>query len=731
MARVYSLTNTLYQLWSLERVAYSVRVFIALTGVMLLCWWQGELSLIVPLFLGIIASALAETDDNWQGRLKAVLVTLICFSFTSASVTILFPYPWLFVIGLGCSAFFLTLLGAIGSRYSTIGMATLILAIYTMISVSQHIATNNPDIWRDTIALVIGAAWYGLLSVIWNFLFVHQPVQYALANLFHELGEYLKIKATLIEPIRHLDIEERRLALAKQNGKVVAALNSAKETIFNRMKGSRHNPQVSRYLKLYFIAQDIHERASSSHYPYDELCAAFFHSDVLFRCQLLLYYQGKVCQLLAKAIQLKEPFSYDKNVEALEDLKKSIDYVRQQPETNKRLLRSVRALAQNLTVLEQKLVDAKNPDAVANQDISLIDREVHTFKEAFVRFRQNLSFTSLTFRHAVRIAVALTAGYGLMRWLDAEYGFWILLTTLFVCRPSYGATRIRLVQRMIGTVIGVVSGWAIITLFPSLIVQSVITIIAGVLFFAYRVSRYTLSTAFITLMILCCFNQMGNSAFTMITPRLIDTFIGCTIAGLAVFLILPDWQGRQLNRVLANTLSTSSRYLREIMRQYATGKEDNLDYRVARRNAHNADAALSSALASMLLEPGYFRKDADAGFRFLVVSHTLLSYLSALGAHRESLQYDAEVEVMLKRVTTSIANDIEGIANDLLLKKPVKLKSDNEESLAKELEQLPDEMDDNLKLVLTELALICRQLMRIRNLSVQLQHQTTEQVSSN
>ena len=61
-----------------------------------------------------------------------------------------------------------------------------------------------------------------------------------------------------------------------------------------------------------------------------------------------------------------------------------------------------------------------------------------------------------------------------------------------------------------------------------------------------------------------------------------------------------------------------------------------LAYRLARRNAHNADAALSTTLANMLMEPGHFRKEADVGFRFLVLSHTLLSYLSGLGAHRET-----------------------------------------------------------------------------------------------
>lgn len=721
MASTRSLGNTLYRLWSLESVANSLKVFIALTGAMALCWWQGELSLVVPLFLGVIASTLAETDDTWAGRLKAVVVTLICFVMTIVLVTLVFPYPWLFAISLALFAFSLTLLGVVGERYGSIATATLTLSIYTMISVSQHIETNNPNMWRDNIALIAGAAWYGFLSIIWCALFSHHPVLHALETLYDELGVYLKIKAKLIEPVRRENTEDGRIALAKQNGQVVAALNSAKATILNRMKGSRHNPQVSRYLKLYFIAQDIHERASSSHYPYDALGEVFFHSDVLFRCQLLLDSQGRACQRLAKAIRLKEPFNYSENSLALEDLEKSIIYVRGLPETNRKLLRSVQALFKNLTILNQKLISAKNPDAVVNKDDSLFDYEVHTIKGAILRIKQNCSLTSLTFRHSIRIGLALAIGYGAMHLLDPKFGFWILLTTVFVCRPSYGATRIRLVQRMIGTVIGLLIGWALITLFPSLIIESIITIIAGVLFIAYRLHRYTVSTAFITLMILCCFNQMGSSAFTMIIPRLVDTFVGCAIAGFAVFFVLPDWQGRQLNRVLANTLSASSRYLREIMHQYETGKEDDLNYRLARRNAHNADAALSSALASMLLEPEHFRKGADSGFRFLVVSHTMLGYLSTLGAHRETLQDDPVMEALLTRVANVLADDLEEIANALASKEAIEPLRENEALVLKELEELPDEIDDNSKLVVTELILICQQLMRIRTLSAQFQ----------
>ena len=67
-----SFSQSLRRLWARDKFSYSVRVFIALTGSMAFCWYQDEMSLLIPLFLGIIASALAETDDSWQGRLNAL-----------------------------------------------------------------------------------------------------------------------------------------------------------------------------------------------------------------------------------------------------------------------------------------------------------------------------------------------------------------------------------------------------------------------------------------------------------------------------------------------------------------------------------------------------------------------------------------------------------------------------------------------------------------------------------
>ncbi|WP_407293067.1 YccS family putative transporter [Stutzerimonas zhaodongensis] len=715
-----SLSHSLRQLWAQDKFGYSLRVLIALAGSMGLSWYLSQPAMAIPLFLGVIASALAETDDSWLGRLSALLVTLLCFSIAAVSVQLLFPFPLLFALGMAAAAFSLVMLGALGERYATIAQATLILSIYSMIAADQR-GGEALHPWRDPMLLLAGATWYGLLSVVWNALFAHQPVQQGLARLYRELGQYYKLKAALFEPVRQLDVEERRLQLAQQNGRVVSALNAAKETLLHRLGNGRPGVKISHYLKLYFLAQDLHERVSSSHYPYQELAEAFFHSDVLFRCGRLLRLQGVACADLADAVQLRQPFHYSEaNAQALADLEASLEHLRMQSNPAWRgLLRSLRALSGNLSTMQRQLSTATNPDALeGEQDSTLLDRQPQSLRDAFNRIRLQLTPTSLLFRHALRMSLALVCGYVVLHTIHPEQGYWVLLTTVFVCQPNYGATRIKLVQRVTGTAIGLAVGWALFDLFPSQQIQALFAVIAGVVFFANRSSRYTLATAAITLLVLFCFNQVGDG-YGLFWPRLVDTLLGSLIAAAAVFFVLPDWQGRRLNQVVANTLARSADYLRQIMAQYESGKRDDLAYRLARRNAHNADAALSTTLSNMLLEPGHFRKDAETGFRFLILSHTLLNYLSGLGAHRESLPDDARDE-MLESAAQQLASSLDELASALQQNQPVAVYSEAEEVLAQQLEYASEDTDDSHRLLQTQLGLICRQLAPLRSMAAHL-----------
>ncbi|MDR3435732.1 YccS family putative transporter [Telmatospirillum sp.] len=717
-----SFSQSLQRLWALKKFSYSLRVFLALSAAMAVCSFLDSITLVIPLFLGIIAGALAETDDSWRGRLKASTITVVLFAVSSFIVELLTPYPLLFTGGIVVSTFMLTMSGALGERYATIAQATLILGVYTMLGLEQ---VNAPhDLWHEPLLLTIGAAWYGLLSVMWQALFSYQPVQQGLAALFDQVGDYLKTKSALFEPTRRLDVEAGRVALARQNGKVVIALNQVKEIIRSRLQGNLGQQQVNRYLSLFFMAQDIHERASSSHYPYEEFAEAFYHSDVMFRCQRLLRQQGLACQALAQAIRLRQPFDYDGSRLALADLQESLVYLHAEDNSGGRtLLRSLSDLIGNLTSLEQVLAKANNPVELAGEhDNSLFDGSPRSLRDAWDRVRHQVTPSSPVFRHALRLTLALGAGYGVKYLIHPTLGYWILLTTLFVCQPNYASTRQRLWQRISGTVLGLIAGWALITLFPGPEIQRLIAVAAGVAFFIYRTNRYVLATGAITLMVVCCFNQVVDG-YGIIWPRLTDTLLGSLISGLVVFFVLPDWQGRQLHKVVAGTLNGSSRYLRELMRQYDTGKSDDLAYRVARRNAHAADAALSATLSNMLGEPGRFRKEAESCLRNLVMSHTLLGYLSALGAHRAALPASFRDD-RLSAAADRIAVALDGIADDLAACRPVALANGEEDQLAQELETAAGDADDQHRLLGTQLSLICRQLAPIRALAAQLQQNT-------
>lgn len=708
------LERHLGQLWAHEKASYGLRVFIALTAVLAYGWYYDRIGAIPGLFLGIIASAIAETDDNWWGRSKSVALSLLCFALAAASVVWLFPHPLPFISALALTAFGLTLLGALGERYASIGQATVTLAIYTMIAMDQ---LKSPGMaWHEVSNLLAGAAWYGGLSILWTAMFANRPVRERLARLFFELGHYLQLKADLFEPVRHGNLEARRLALAEQNVRVVEALNIAKTAILSRFgRSGRPGVQSGLYFRLYYMAQDFHERASSSHYPYEALADTFFHSDVLYRCRRLLSLQGKACQALGLAIRLRQPFTYGEQArQAGRDLTESLQYLREQQRPQwARLLGSLQLLAHNLSSIERQLAEASLADTpLEGIDTRLRDSSPHTLREMATRLRQALTPGSLLFRHGVRIALALIAGYTVLKLVHPENGYWILLTILFVCRPHFGATRRRLVERIAGTLVGLGITWALMQLFPGTELQLLLALGAALLFFFTRTDRYLVATAAITVMALVCFNLLGDG-FVLIWPRLLDTLIGCAIAAIASLLILPDWQGRRLHRVMAQVVSTSTAYLGEVLGQYRSGMRDDLPYRIARRDMHNADVALSVALSNMLREPGYARGNLDGGFRFLALSNTLLGYLSALGAHRAQSSVVAD-DPLISAGQQQLQQSLTELAS-ALARRQAASPQEEEVALADALEQVPDDIDEKARLVRTQLALMLRLLPKLRS----------------
>lgn len=616
---------------------YNLRIFIALTGTAALPWWLGEVKLTIPLTLGVVAAALADLDDRVSGRLRNLLITLVSFFIASASVELLFPWPWLFALGLTISTSGFILLGGLGQRYATIAFGALLIAIYTMLGISLY------EHWyQQPLFLLAGAVWYNLLTLAGHLIFPIRPLQDNLARCYESLASFLEIKATLFDP----DIEEESqapmLQLAMANSQLVTTLNQTKSSLLTRLRGDRGQRGTRRTLHYYFVAQDIHERASSSHIQYQALRDKFRYSDVMFRFQRLLTMQSQACQQLSRSILLRTPYQHDPRFErAFTHLDSALERIRASHATASEI-KAFGFLINNLRAIDAQLANIESEQASAepqnDPENRLADDKLTGFGDIWQRLALNFTPESALFRHAVRMSLVLCVGYAFIQFTGLQHGYWILLTSLFVCQPNYSATRRRLALRIIGTLVGVAVGLPLLWLVPSLEGQLILLVITGVLFFAFRNVQYAHATMFITLLVLLCFNLLGEG-FEVALPRVFDTLLGCAIAWAAVSFIWPDWRFRRLSLVVERAFNANCRYLDAILEQYHQGRDNRLEYRIARRDAHNKDAELASVVSNMSSEPRVSAEMREAAFRLLCLNHSFNSYISALGAHREKLSH--------------------------------------------------------------------------------------------
>ncbi|NTY89221.1 TIGR01666 family membrane protein [Serratia fonticola] len=626
-----------------SNLLYNLRIFIALAGASAVPWWLGVPKLTIPLTLGVVAAALADLDDRLAGRLRNLLITLVCFFVASTSIELLFPYPWLFALGLTTSTCGFILLGALGQRYATIAFGALLIAVYTMLGTSMY------DAWyQQPTLLIIGAVWYNLLTLIGHLLFPIKPLQENLARCYEQLANYLDAKANLFDPDAESDADLPWVDVAMANSTLVTTLNLTKASLLTRLKGDRGQRGTRRTLHYYFVAQDIHERASSSHVQYQALSQQFRHSDILFRFQRLLAKQARACQQLAQSILLRQKYLHSPRFEpAFSRLEEALTRVTITPE-NRELTRALSHLLKNLRAIDAQLANIESEQSLASghtEENNLSDDRLTGWSDIRLRISRHLTPQSALFRHAIRMSVVLCVGYAFIQLTGMQHGYWILLTSLFVCQPNYNATRRRLALRIIGTLAGILIGLPILYFVPSLEGQLILIVISGVLFFAFRTVQYAHATMFITLLVLLCFNLLGEG-FEVAAPRVYDTLLGCAIAWAAVSFIWPDWKFRQLPAMVRKTLNADCRYLDAILVQYHQGKDNCLPYRIARRDAHNSDAELASVISNMSADPKADKTIQEAAFRLLCLNHTLLSYISALGAHRERLESAAVLDLL-------------------------------------------------------------------------------------
>ncbi|MDH2998165.1 hypothetical protein A1D22_09780 [Pasteurellaceae bacterium LFhippo2] len=639
-----NLLNKLSFDWLKTDIVGALPIFFAANIAALSIWLLGISEHTMPLILGIIAAGLSDLDNRLTGRLKNIFFTLIAFAISSLSSQLALSYGWIFIPLITVITFTVIMLGAIGQRYSTIAFGTLLVAVYTTLSY-----TPESTWYGNTLLILAGTLLYGVVAVLVYLCFPNRTVQENMAQYFEALSHYLQVKADFFDPDDTEHLPQKQFDLAKANIAVMNTVDKARVSLFYRLRGQHRHLRTQKMLRYYFTGQDIWERASSSHSQYTELFEKLENSDLVFRFQRILELQAMACQQVAYALRHNEQYQHSNRGEkVLQGLNRSLQY-HQQLEIKQ--LHKLQSIAENLRNIEgqlAQLTDENIQPEISKKSVKtarLIAENVSGFRNMLQAIRSQCHLGSQLFRHAVRLSIVVFLCSLIVEVFAMEQGYWILLTAVLVCQPNYSATKKRLIQRVIGTILGVIVGLSFNYLSPTLVAQLGIIVASSSLFFFFRTNNYSFSTFFITIQVLVSFDVVGFDSDSAMLPRIIDTLIGAGLAWFAVSYLWPDWKYLNLHNSLKSTLASNATYLRHIIAQLQFGYRDQLSYRVARRSAQNAVAALSTVVSNMTGEPNKYKSALEFAPTLLGLSYTLMSYISALGAHRaESNQLHHQID---------------------------------------------------------------------------------------
>ncbi len=638
---------------------YCLQILIVLTGTTLGLLWLGHNELIVTVTLGAIAAALTDFDDRLSLRLRNLLYVCLLFFTVSTILGFLAPYKLLFILYLSISSACFILLGALGQRYATISFGTILLSIYSMFGLGEY-----AHWYQQPTYFVYGALWYGLTSILFFLLKPTLPLQDKLSQIFEEISALLQAKARLFDPDNKENVEQLLFELSLQNTQVAQSLNQIRSSLLTRLKASRVSNKSIYWLNLYFFARDIHEQATSNYLHYEHIQQNFSRSDLIFRFQKNLRLQAQACHDLAQCILHNQQYQSSQEGQiVLNHLESSLkDWIQQHP--------------QNFEV----------------KNLKLIFNNLKGMHEQFEQLQYAQPFNETLSQH----------------------GYWILLTSLFVCQITYFATKSRLKLRTIGTLLGVLWGIPILYFVPSIEGQLILTIICGVSFFYLRQKKYALATLMATLMVLLIFNLKG-AGFSIILPRLIDTLLGCFIAWLAVNFIWPDWNFRNIPNNIKKSSQATLDYFNVIVEQYQHGKNQDIEYRRIRRAAHNAQIELSNMISSLSAEPNPKPELIHYAFRYLVYSHSQLSYVAALGSQRQKIEDQQVLQLLL---------DCQQILNQSLFEQ-VSVDLNFIEQTLKQIQSLTthEDFSESYTLVLKQMSLLLETLPELLTLKNKLLEQ--------
>jgi uncharacterized membrane protein YccC len=301
--------------------------------------------------------------------------------------------------------------------------------------------------------------------------------------------------------------------------------------------------------------------------------------------------------------------------------------------------------------------------------------------DPLAEIRNNISFRSSSFRHALRLGLASAIGALLASGEHLVRGYWIPMTVVIVLKPNFGGTLQRSVQRITGTVLGALLAallvwasaepWLLLVVLPFFVFAT----------FALRNFNYTLFSFALTPTVLLMLDIAHPITVTDSFLRVLHTIIGSILALLSGYLLFPLWESRRLPLHIAEALRAEAAFLRALG-DAMLGKNER-PISEFRRDAAVAVSNASTAGQRLLSEPADRRGDVESSLAAVNNCRRILHALAAISDYltRKSVQLKSDEVIGFSQ---TLAQALEDLANSLVNETEPKQLSD----LSALLEQL-------------------------------------------
>ncbi|WP_212005367.1 FUSC family membrane protein [Chitinophaga sp. HK235] len=597
----------------------------------------GQLGLGIAMSMGALCTALSDVPGTIIHKRNGLIISTILIFITALGTGLLLPYPtpmafWI----LGC-CFVYAMMLVYGNRGGNIGTGCLLI----MVSIlgETHLSPKMTVVYAGMVLL--GSIWYSLLALILWQIRPYLNVQQALGDCILQTARYLELRANFYTP--GVDVVANYKAVLAQQVIVNEKQENVRELLLKRRSAQQGTTSINKSMVLIFLDMvDLQEQIMASQTDYNALQRDFRQDDILGKFHALITEFVEELENIGLAVAAGQRSLPKTNLKyEMEKVKKAIaditlklptlaERTRTIPLTN--ILQNLQDMAQRIYNLHRLTRLERLKDATIDPKLEL-SKFTTRQKYDFETFRDNLTFKSHIFRHAIRVSLATVTGYLLGMTLHLDRVYWILLTIVVILKPGFGLTRSRSIQRLIGTVLGALfaAGLLYITHNNTIIFITMLLCILGA--YSFMSFQYTLSVFFVTPFIIFLLHFLHPADLYNATQRVLDTFIGGGIAFFANMLLWPSWEHNTLPGFMQKMLLSNRKYFELVLKVYAGESNTVTDFKLARKATYVDTANMMAAFQRMLSEPKSKQKNASKVYHFVVLNHTLTSHIAALAAY--------------------------------------------------------------------------------------------------